>query len=64
MHVGSAELEDSIKRPLPGRRASEVSMPFAALFTRANALAGGTQLEVGHAAVKLVVSYRHETERA
>lgn len=35
-------------------------MPFAALLARPYALSSGTQLEVRHAAVELVLSARHE----
>jgi hypothetical protein len=62
--VSSAELEDSIQRLLPGRQATEGSMPFAALLACPYALSSSTQIEVRHAAVKLVLSHRHEPGKA
>ena len=46
MCVSSAELEDSIQRLLPGRQATEGSMPFAALLACPYALSSSAQLEV------------------
>lgn len=64
MCVSSAELEDSIQRLLPGRQATEGSMPFAALLACPYALSSSAQLEVRHTAIKLVLSYQHEPEKA
>jgi hypothetical protein len=62
--VSSAELEDSIQRLLPGRQATEGSMPFAALLACLYALSSSAQLEVRHTAIELVLSYQHEPEKA
>jgi hypothetical protein len=64
MCVSSAELEDSIQRLLPGRQATEGSMPFAGLLACPYALSSSAQLEVRHAAIELVLSYQHEPEKA
>ena len=64
MCVSSAELEDSIQRLLPGRQATEGSMPFAALLACPYALSSSAQLEVRHTAIELVLSYQHEPEKA
>jgi hypothetical protein len=64
MRISPAELEDSIQWLLLGRHAAEGLLALTALLALSDALSGGTQSEVRHAAVKLVLSHRHEPGRA
>jgi hypothetical protein len=64
MRISPAELEDSIQWLLLGGHAAEGLLALTALLALSYALSGGTQSEVHHAAVKLVLSHRHEPARA
>jgi len=64
VRISPAELEDSIQRLLLGGHAAEGHLALTALLALSDALSGGTQSEVRHAAVKLVLSRRHEPGRA